>query len=88
MKGGENMNDIVFVKEFSDLNAEMNVNEYLAKGWKLLNVGTKLVATLENGQAEYLPCYVLGANQEQYAKYKEDEDSDESSIDDFLSNDN
>lgn len=81
------MDNIVFVKEFSDINAEQDANEYLAKGWKLLNVGTKLVTTLDNGQAEYMPCYVLGANQEQYEKYKEDM-SGEQSVDDLLNSKN
>ena len=79
------MNDIVYVKEFDDELAVENVNEYLAKGWKLLNVGTKLVGTtIETNQAEYMPCYVLGANQKQYDDYKKELD-DMPSIDDFLS---
>ena len=66
------MDDIVFVKEFSNRNAEQDVNEYLDKGWKLLNVGTKIVSILKNGQAEYMPCYVLGANRKQYDIYKKE----------------
>ena len=63
----KSLNDIVYVKECADENAVQNVNEYLAKGWKLLNVGTKLVGTTsETNQAIYMPCYVLGANQKQY----------------------
>ncbi|WP_195459720.1 hypothetical protein [Pediococcus acidilactici] len=64
---------IVYVEEFYDDSAKKRTNEMLGKGWTLLNVGTKMVDySIENGQADYEPCYVVGASQEQYDHYKQE----------------
>lgn len=84
------MNDIVFINELDDSLADKRVNDYLNKGWTLLHVGTKTVGTIdENGQAIYHTVYVVGANQEQYDKYKQDSSMDtelESIISDLKNN--
>lgn len=67
------MKDIVFTLEFDDDLANSRANDYLEKGWTLLHVGTKLIDTLDSGQAYYNTVYVVGANQEQYEKYKEEQ---------------
>lgn len=68
-----NKDKIVHVEEFYDDSAKKRTNEMLDKGWTLLNVGTKMVDySTENGQADYEPCYVVGANQEQYDRYKQE----------------
>ncbi|WP_223319029.1 hypothetical protein [Leuconostoc mesenteroides] len=67
------MNDIVFTIEFDDDSANSRANEYLSQGWTLLHVGQKLIDILENEQAYYNTTYVLGANQAQYDKYKEEQ---------------
>ncbi|WAA10812.1 hypothetical protein [Fervidibacillus albus] len=61
------MKDIVFTLELDDNWANEKANEYLEKGWTLLHVGTKTID--ENC---YSTVYVVGANQEQYEKYKEE----------------
>lgn len=66
------MKDIVFVKELEGTTALKNANDYLKDGWQLLHVGTSLVGTLENGQADYETVYVVGADQEHYEKYQSD----------------
>lgn len=75
MKGGAYilMNEIVFTLEFDDDIANTRANDYLQKGWKLLSVGTKMIDTLDNGQAYYNTAYVVGANEQQYSEYLEDE---------------
>lgn len=81
------MDKIVFTLEFDGKFSNESANDYLAKGWTLLHVGTKLVATIENGQAEYETSYVVGANQEQYDKYlksKNDLAATEKNITNFL----
>lgn len=67
------MDKIVFTLEFGDTSSNEDANKYLAKGWTLLHVGTKLVTILENGQADYETSYVVGANQSQYDEYKKDQ---------------
>ena len=66
------MNEIVFTLEFDDDGAGDRANSYLEKGWKLLHVGTK-VADIYEGQIYYNTAYVVGANQEQYKAYQEEE---------------
>lgn len=66
------MDQIVFVKQLEGSNAEQSANRYLKDGWKLLHVGTNLVGTLENGQADYECVYVVGADQAHYDKYQKD----------------
>lgn len=68
------MKDIIFTLEFDDDSANSRANDYLEKGWTLLHVGTKLINTLDNGQAYYNTTYVVGANQQQYENYKKEED--------------
>ncbi|APT14789.1 MULTISPECIES: hypothetical protein [Lactobacillus] len=62
------MENIVFVKRFSQLNAEEKVNKLLQKGWKLLYVGS-----IDNSPMSDLPgraiVYVVGATQEQFDNY-------------------
>ncbi len=68
------MNDIVFTLEFSDLNANAHANEKLAEGWTLLHVGTINTADVdENGKPFLYTVYVVGANQEQYDKYSQEQ---------------
>lgn len=64
------MDKIVFTLEFDDISSNKHANEYLAKGWTLLHVGTKLVNSDE--PADYETSYVLGANKEQYDSYKKE----------------
>lgn len=79
------MDKIVYTIEFDDVSSNKNCNEYLAKGWTLLHVGTKLVNTLENGQAEYETSYVVGANQKQYDEFKNESNKSSSSLSDLKS---
>lgn len=79
------MKDIVFTLEFDDDLANSRANDYLAQGWTLLHVGTKLVEILNSGQAYYNTVYVVGANQEQYEKYKE-EKTKPSKLEEFINN--
>lgn len=77
------MNDIVFTLEFDDDSANSRANDYLSQGWKLLHVGQKLIDILENEQVYYNTAYVVGANQAQYDKYKE-EQKKSNLLDDFV----
>ena len=72
------MDKIVYTLELDDMYSNQSANEYLAKGWTLLHVGTKLVNTLDNDQAEYETSYVVGANQKQYDDFQKESDSAES----------
>lgn len=81
------MNDIVFTLEFDDIYSNDRANKYLQKGWKLLHVGTKLVNSDE--PADYETSYVVGANAEQYAEYKKEQEkikSVEQDIEDWFDN--
>lgn len=69
------MKDIVFTLEFDDDFANSRANNYLEKGWSLLHVGTKVV-DISDGQIYYNTAYVVGANQQQYDDYKEEEKND------------
>lgn len=64
------MNNIVFTLEFDDDAANSRANDYLEKGWTLLHVGSKMIDTLNNGQAYYNTAYVVGADKDQYEEYK------------------
>lgn len=81
------MDKIVYTLELDDMYSNERANDYLAKGWTLLHVGTKLVSTLDNGQAEYETVYVVGANQKQYDEFKNESDSSES-LESFLNRNN
>lgn len=70
------MDKVVFTLEFDDVSSNKRANEYLAKGWTLLHVGTKLVNTLDNDQADYETSYVVGANQVQYNSYKKESEKE------------
>lgn len=74
------MNEIVFTLEFDDDFANDRANKYLGRGWLLLHVGTKVV-DIHEGQIYYNTAYVVGANQEQYKAYQEEEKRD--LLDDF-----
>ncbi|AVR33704.1 MULTISPECIES: hypothetical protein [Bacillus] len=73
------MKDIVFTLEFDDDIANSRANDYLEQGWTLLHVGTKLI-DIHNEQAYYNTTYVVGANQEQYDKYKKELEEDNLSL--------
>lgn len=72
------MDKIVYTREFDGIDSNQSANEYLAKGWTLLHVGTKLVNTLDNGQDEYETSYVVGSNQKQYDDFQKESDLAES----------
>lgn len=74
------MDEIVFTLEFDDDFANDRANRYLEKGWRLLHVGTKVVG-INNEQFYYNTAYVVGADQEQYKAYQEEEKRD--LLDDF-----
>ncbi|KRM82624.1 hypothetical protein FC35_GL001238 [Limosilactobacillus coleohominis DSM 14060] len=81
------MKDIVFTLQFSDTQANKRANEYLAKGWTLVNVGSVCVGTFDNGQPENEMAYVVGANKQQYAEYQKEQKSlenAENGVKDFL----
>lgn len=73
------MTDIVFTLEFDDDLANSRANDYLALGWTLLHVGTKLV-DISNGQAYYNTAYVVGANEAQHKQYLDEACSDETML--------
>ncbi|WP_277585868.1 hypothetical protein [Psychrobacillus antarcticus] len=77
------MDKIVYTLEFDDDAANSRANDLLQKGWTLLHVGTKMIDTLNNGQAYYNTTYVVGANQEQYELF-EIESSKESSLESLI----
>ena len=58
------------VLEFDCNDANSKANGLIEKGWKLLHVGTKLV-DIENQQACYNTCYVLGGTKKQHNDYEE-----------------
>lgn len=76
------MDKIVYTLELDDMYSNERANDYLAKVWTLLHVGTKLVSTLDNGQAEYETVYVVGANQ------KQNESDSSESLESFLNRNN
>lgn len=73
------LKDIVFTLQFDDTSANQRANEYLAKGWTLVAAGPVCVGHLENDQADYEMAYVVGANKEQYAAYKGEQETSSSS---------
>lgn len=75
------MNDIVFMIKFSeDISSIDQANEYLAKGWKLLHVGTETsTEMLNDGTFTITTAYVLGANQKQYDDYVQERTNKSSS---------
>lgn len=66
------MSDIYQTLEFDDDAAGSTANDFLEKGWALLHVGTKLIDTLENGQAYYNTAYVVGATKSQWDQYQKE----------------
>jgi hypothetical protein len=70
------MENIVFILKFSDDTWALNkANNYLAKGWRLLHVGTETSSEQVNdGSYPLTTAYVVGANQEQYDEYLKEQD--------------
>lgn len=69
---------IVFTLEFDDDAANSKANELLQKGWLLLSVGPKLVDLIgDNDHVYYNTAYVVGATDEQYQQYLEEQKQDE-----------
>lgn len=71
------MEEIYHLLSFNDDLANESANAYLAKGWKLVHVGTRLIEILDNGQAYYNTEYVLGGTKEQYEQMLIDDEKAE-----------